>query len=285
VNASRSLSVALAVAGQSLAKIRRLPPKLTPSLLIPLLMFAAFSGALGNVGGTKGFHYYNYTAFVFVFIFYMGAMFAAVFNSIDILGDFESGLGTRFMLAAPRRLPIVWGYVMVSLFRAALGIVVLIGIAVASGMPVRGDAGDVLALVALALLLNVAAALYGAGIALRFQTTAAGVLIMIPVFVVLFLAPAFIPRSTLTGWLRDVSDVNPLTPLFEAGRGFLAGNPTKVGLAFASAAGLIVLFTLWALLGLRKAEQGPSADRGGRRRGGRRRRRRARRSAEAAQPG
>ncbi len=251
-------------------------------------MFAAFSGALGKVGQTKGFHYYNYTAFVFVFIFYMGAMFAAVFNSIDILGDFESGLGTRFMLAAPRRFPIVWGYVIVSVFRAVLGVALLLAIATASGMPIRGDALDVLALIALALLLNVATALYGAGIALRFQSTAAGVLIMIPVFMVLFLAPSFIPRATLGGWLRDVSDVNPLTPLFEAGRGFLAGSPTKVGLAFACAVGLILLFTLWAIVGMRRAEEGPGADRGGRRR--RRRARgprgsRPRRSADATQPG
>jgi ABC-2 type transport system permease protein len=273
------------VAGQSLDKIRRLPPKITPALLIPLLMFAAFSGALGAVGDTRGFDYYSYTAFVFVFVLFMSAMFAGVFNCIDILADFESGFANRFMLAAPRRLPIVIGYLIVSVCRAALGIVVVFAVAVITGMPIRGDALDLLCLVGLAFLLNIATSLYGTGVALRLQNTAAGVLIMIPTFMVLFLAPAFIPRSTLSGWLRDATDINPLTPVLESGRGFLAGDPTKIGLAFASACGLILVFWIWTVGGLRRAEQGPGSGR--RRRTSRRRRgpRRARQARRAAQAG
>ena len=48
--------------------------------------------------------------------------------------------------------------------------------------------------------------------------------------------------------------MNPLTRVLEAGRSLLAGQPTEVGIAFGAAFGLIVLFALWALGGLRRAE-------------------------------
>ena len=50
---ARSLSVAQGVAYQCTRKLIRLPPKLLPSLLLPLFMFAAFGGALGAVGSTQ----------------------------------------------------------------------------------------------------------------------------------------------------------------------------------------------------------------------------------------
>jgi ABC-2 type transport system permease protein len=266
---ARSVSVAQGVAYQCTRKLIRLPPKLLPSLLLPLFMFAAFGGALGAVGSTRGFGYYNYTAFVFVFVAYMASMFAAVFTTFDIAADYESGFGHRMMLAAPRRLAIVGGYVMVSFWRGLLNVVVVFAIALATGMPVKGDALDIAALIVLALLLNVATTLYGAGIALRFQSTASGVLILIPTFMLFFLSPIFIPRHQLSGWLRDAADVNPLTPVLEAGRGFLADDPVKVALAFAALVGLILLFSVWVVGGMRRAERGPGggSSRGPRSRG------------------
>ena len=54
--------------------------------------------------------------------------------------------------------------------------------------------------------------------------------------------------------IRFNTEINPVTRMIEAGRGFLAGNPTEVGLAFAAAAALALGFSLWALRGLRSAE-------------------------------
>jgi ABC-type polysaccharide/polyol phosphate export permease len=84
-------------------------------------------------------------------------------------------------------------------------------------------------------------------------------LILIPMFMALFLSPVFAPRGNLSGWLHTATSVNPITPAVEAGRGFLAGDPVSVGLSFALTGGLVVAFWVWALRGMRKAEQGPGA--------------------------
>jgi ABC-2 type transport system permease protein len=196
---------------------------------------------------------------------YMSAMFVGAFSSFEVAADYSSGMGNRLMLGAPRRLALVGGYLIVAVTRCVVALVVIWGIALATGMSVKGGSLDIAALVALALLLNVATALYGAGVALRLQSIAAGTLILIPLFMSLFLTPVFLPRDQLSGWLKTVTGVNPLTALMEAGRGFLAADPTSVGLAFGVAGGLVILFGTFAVRGMAKAERGSGGGRRARR--------------------
>jgi ABC-2 type transport system permease protein len=255
VSGARSLSVMLGVALRSARKLLKSPAFMLPPLVIPLFFFAAFIGAFSSLGETPGFEYYDYTAFEFVFVLYQSAALAGVFTSLEIASDFGTGMGRRLMSATPHRTAIVAGYLMPALGRCALAITVVWAVAVIIGMPVRGDVVDIAGLIALALLLSVATTLYGAGVALRLKSTAAGVLIMIPVFMAVFLTPVFIPRDQLSGWLEAVASVNPLTPLLEAGRGFLADDPVSVGISFAAGFGLVIVFAVWAAFGMRKAEQ------------------------------
>jgi ABC-2 type transport system permease protein len=131
---------------------------------------------------------------------------------------------------------------------------VLTIVALLVGMNVGGDGIDLLGLYTLALFVNIAAVLWAAGVAMRLRTMQAGPVMQMPVFLVLFFAPVYVPLSLLQGWIHGLATVNPLTRVLEAGRGFLAGSPTEVGVAFAVALGLAALFSLWALRGLRSAE-------------------------------
>lgn len=262
--AGRSLSIARGVSQRSRRKMVKNPVGSLPPILIPLFMFAAFTGALSSLAATDSFDYYDFTAFQFVFVFLLASMLAGAFSAFEIAGDFERGMGHRLMLAAPQRMAIVGGYVIFAIGRFALGAVVVWGVALLAGLSVRGDALDVAGFVAIALLLSLAVTLYGAGVALRMQSLTAGTLILIPIFVLLFTTPVFVPRGELDGWLGTLADYNPLTPAMEAGRGFLADDPVSVGLAFGISGGLVVLFALFALRGMVKAAKGPGA---GRRRG------------------
>ncbi len=63
------------------------------------------------------------------------------------------------------------------------------------------------------------------------------------------------PLDLLSGWIHAVASFNPATAFVQAGRGFISGRPDVVGLAYAVAAGLIAVMSLWALRGLRRAER------------------------------
>jgi ABC-2 type transport system permease protein len=89
---------------------------------------------------------------------------------------------------------------------------------------------------------------------MRLRTMQAGPVMQLPVFLVLFFAPVYVPLSLLQGWIHGVAVLNPVTRVLEAGRGFVAGSPTEVAAAFGAGLALAAAFSLWALRGLRKAE-------------------------------
>ena len=97
----------------------------------------------------------------------------------------------------------------------------------------HGNGLDVVGLYTLALILNAFAVLFGTGVAMRLRTMQAGPAIQVPAFLLLFLAPVWVPYDLLTGWVQAAASLNPVTLVLESGRGFLAGDPTKVLPAFA----------------------------------------------------
>ena len=131
----------------------------------------------------------GYTAFQFVFVLLQASAFGGVFTGFGIAADFENGFARRMMLAAPNRLGILAGYALSAVTRAVAVGIMLFVVALASGMQVSGNGVDLFGLVVLALLVNLIASMWAAGIALRFRTIQAGPLMQMPVFIILFLAP------------------------------------------------------------------------------------------------
>ena len=54
--------------------------------------------------------------------------------------------------------------------------------------------------------------------------------------------------------MHAVAKVNPFTPLIETGRDFISGTPANAALTYGIAVGLLLVFGLWAVRGLRSAE-------------------------------
>ena len=255
MSARRYRSVAQAVAWRNLHNYFTNPALIVPGLGFPLLFFTTFAGGLSSVARVPGFDFpAGYTAFQFVFVLLQSAAFGGVFTAFSVARDFESRFARRYLLAAPQRTAIVTGYWLAGLGRWAFTATVITVIALAAGMNVGGGRVDLVGLYSLGVLVNVAGGLWAFGIALRFRTIQAGPLMQVPVFVSLFLAPVYVPLGLLDGWIHAVATVNPVTRLLEAGRGFIAGDPTVVGLAFGLGAALAAAFAVWALRGLRKAE-------------------------------
>jgi ABC-2 type transport system permease protein len=249
------LSVAGAVAWRVLHNVVRNPALLIPSLVFPLFFFTAFAGGLSRVREIPGFDFPpGYTAFQFVFVLLQSAAFGGVFTGFGIARDFESGFARRLLLAAPHRSGIVAGYALAALVRWLMTAALLTVVAVVAGMQVGGGGVDLFGLFTLALFLNVAGLLWAAGVAMRFRTMQAGPVMQMPVFLTLFFAPVYVPLELLSGWIRVVATLNPATRLLEAGRGFVAGAPTEVGLAYLAATALVLGFGIWAVRGMRSAE-------------------------------
>ena len=188
-----------------------------PAIVFPLFFFVSFAGGLSAIGNVPGFDFPSgYTAFQFVFVLLQSAAFGGVFTGFGIARDFETGFARRYLLAATNRSGIVAGYALAALVRAFITWTVLTAVALIAGMNVDGGGVELFGLYGLAVLVNIAATLWAAGVAMRVRSIQGGPLMQFPVFLILFLAPVYVPLSLLSGWIHAVASVNPVTALLEA---------------------------------------------------------------------
>jgi ABC-2 type transport system permease protein len=252
----RFLCVAQGVAWRSIHNTLVSPAIILPSIIFPLFFLAAFAGGLSKISHVPHFDYRpGYTAFQFAFVFLQSAAFGGVFTGFAVARDFDSGFARRLLVSAPQRSGIIAGYGAGALARWALTGSVVTVAALIAGMHVDGSGIDLVSLVGLGILVNIVAALWACGVAMFLRTEQAGALIQMPVFVLLFLAPVYVPLRLLTGWIHSVAALNPVTPALEAARGLLAGSPVKVALSFALLAAGLVVMGAWARRGLASAER------------------------------
>ena len=252
----RFLFVAKGVAWRSVHNTLVSPAILLPSLIFPLFFLAAFAGGLSKISDVPNFDYKpGYTAFQFAFVFLQSAAFGGVFTGFAIARDFDSGFARRLLLSAPRRSGIIAGYAVGALVRWLLTAVVITVAALLAGMDVAGGSIELVGLVGLGVMMNLVAALWACGVAMFLRTEQAGALIQMPVFVVLFLTPVYVPLRLLTGWIHAVARLNPATATLEAARGLIAGSPVRVAVSFTLLAAAAALAALWARGGLASAER------------------------------
>lgn len=136
-----------------------------------------------------GFDYApGYIAFQYVWALLQAVSMGGEFTGFSIAGDFEDGFAKRLMLAASTRYGIILGYTIASLVRATMTGTLVTLIALITGMPMSGG------LISLAVLANIAATLFGAGVAMLLRVRQARPVIRTPIF--LFLAPVFVPLGS-----------------------------------------------------------------------------------------
>ncbi len=248
--------IALALAYRQGTVLIKNPSLFVPPMLFPLMSFMAFAGGLSRLRHVAGFNFHGgYTAFQFVFVLLQSAAFSGVFMGFNVARDFEHGFARRLLIAASHRTGIIMGYALSGLLRWSVVAVVLTAVALIAHMKVGGGGVDLVGLYTLGVILNFVGVLWASGIAFRLRSTQGAPLMQTPVFLTLFLAPVYVPLHLLKGWIHAVAKINPVTYLLASGRGFISGRPVDVALAFGSGLALAAAFSLWALLGLRRAER------------------------------
>jgi len=247
--------VAWAVGRRNVGSYLRRPELLLPSLVFPLIFFASFAGGLSALGHLPTFRFgAGYTTFEYGFIFCQTALSSGLFTAFSLASDLETGFARRLFLASANRQGIPLGYLLGALARAVLSIAATTAVALAAGMRVSGSPIQLAGLVALGLLLVALGFGWAAGIALRFRTVQAGPAMQTPVFLAVFLAPAYVPLHLLRGWIHAVATINPVTYYLAASRGLLIGHPQQLLAAFLLAAAGAAALWGWTAFNLRAAE-------------------------------
>jgi ABC-2 type transport system permease protein len=251
----RYFSVSGGLAWRLLRTLATNPLLFLPPMLMPIFFFTAFAGGLSAISNAPGFDYGpGYTSFIFAFVLCQSAAFGGVFSGFSIAADFQFGFGRRLLLATPHRSALLLGYGVVALIRAMVTLTAVTLIGLAAGMNINGGGLDVFGMYGLAAIINVTGLLFAAGVALRFRSLQSTPLMQVPVFLFLFLAPVYVPRELLGGWVHAVAPFNPATHVMETVRDLLAGQGTEYLATLGIIAALLAAVFLFAIRGLRQAE-------------------------------
>jgi ABC-2 type transport system permease protein len=251
-------NVTKGVAYRSIRNFVGRPARSLIPMVMPLMFFATFAGGfsrLGGVGGfSQGFHA-SYTSFQFVFVWLQGSAFQGMFSGFGIAFDYESGFAKRLMLAAPNRYGILSGYLLAALLRSVVGAAIVFSVGRLAGAQFNGGIVDVALLVLTGFALTLLAAMWSAGVAFRFRSVQAGPLMQMPIFVLIFLSPVFVPLALMQGWIKRPARINPFTVFIEQGRNFITGADAKGFLLLCVVVAAAAVLSVWSVRGLRSAER------------------------------
>lgn len=249
---TRTATVSGMLAWRALILVRRMPAVFIPSLIMPLFILIATSGAFHGISampiGTS-----SYLAFTIPFATIMGAGFAGINAGMTLARDIEGGFVDRLISSPAPRISLVAGPFTAAAMRSLFTTTIVLIAGLIGGVMLPGLTGTIIVYL-MAASFAMGMACWSMGVALRARTVQSAPLMQLVVFVLVFTSVAYAPRSLQTGWLRTISNINPVTRILEASRGAEFGSLDWAGLwpALVSIAVIMLVFGAFALAGLRR---------------------------------
>ncbi|GAA1974793.1 ABC transporter permease [Kitasatospora viridis] len=214
------------VARRNLRRMTRIPEIVVFGLLQPVMFVLLFSYVMGGAIQIPmaGASSKIYTQFLMAGIFAQTVTFAVAGASAGIAEDMTKGLVDRFRSLPMTRSAVLVGRTLADLCQTAFTLLVLALVALAVGWRIHHGVPRMLAGFALLLLLGYAFSWIGALIGLSVRSpeaaTSAGLIWLFPLT---FISNAFVPISSMPGWLQPIAYWNPFSSTVQACRN-LFGN-------------------------------------------------------------
>lgn len=214
---------------RSVKRMLRYPSLTVMIIALPvvfLLMFVfVFGGTLGDGIAGPGAGRDAYANYLTPGILLMTMAGGAQGTAIAIAMDLTEGILARFRTMPVARTAVLTGHVIGSVLQTAVGLVVVIGVALAVGF--RPTASPLEWLAAAGLLLLTTWALTWFSIALGLLAKSVETASNTPMFLMLlpFLGSGFVPVDSFPPVLREFALFQPFTPITETLRGLLTGTP------------------------------------------------------------
>jgi ABC-type multidrug transport system permease subunit len=190
------------------------------NLLLAGFFLAVYTGAFGASEGIESLIGTDFLTFVLPVIILNASIAGAIAGQL-LVSDLESGYLRRLLTLPVDRAAVVLAPMLLgaTLVTAQATLVLLIGLALGAGSAT--GVGGLLAVLVLALLWGLGFAGYSVASGLLAGNAAAAQTASFVFFPLLFLAPTFLPRDQLAGWLQTASAFNPVTYVLETMRSLL----------------------------------------------------------------
>ncbi|MCL4422797.1 MAG: ABC transporter permease [Actinobacteria bacterium] len=234
---------------RNLLRILRTPRLLVFSSIQPimfvLLFRYVFAGAIKVPNGL-------YVDYLMPGIFVQTALFGGASTAVGLAADLQGGMIDRFRSLPMARSAVLAGRTIADLIRNVVVLVLMVAVGVLVGFRFRASPGSDVAGLALVLLFGYAFSwvFVTTGLLVKDPETAqvAGFL---PLFPLVFASSAFVPVSTMPGWLQAFANVQPVSVTVDAVRGLLSGGAVEHWL-WQSISWGVGIFLVFAILSVRQ---------------------------------
>ncbi|HZD01006.1 MAG TPA: ABC transporter permease [Actinomycetes bacterium] len=250
----RPVRDALAIAARNLIAYRRVPQLLVFSTIQPvifvLLFRYVFGGAVTSIPGVP------YVDFLMPGIFVQTTVFGSIAAAIGLATDLKSGLLERFHSLPMARSAVLVGRTTADLTRNVFVVALMAAVGFGVGFRVHTNAASFLAGMLLVLAFGYAMSWIFATVGLAVGDPETAQAAAFPVMAPLvFASSAFIPVSTMPGWLQPFAEHQPVSVTAGAVRALTIGGPatSHVLQSLAWDVGILVAFAPIAVWRYRRA--------------------------------
>src|SRR5438132_11219749 len=245
---------AFAIAVRNLIAYRRVPQLLVFSTIQPVifvLMFRyVFGGAIRLPGNTP------YVDFLMPGIIVQTVVFGSLAAAIGLAADLKSGLLERFRSLPMARSAVLTGRTIADLVRNVLVVALMVVVGFLVGFHTHNGVWPFLGGMLLLLLFGYTMAWIFAAVGLIVGDPESAQAAAFPVLAPLvFASSAFVPVSTLPGWLQAFARNQPVSVTVETVRTLVLGGPVAADVfkALAWMVGIILVFAPLAVHRYRRA--------------------------------
>jgi ABC transporter DrrB family efflux protein len=246
---SRAMRDSLALTWRNLITYRRVPQLLVFSTIQPVIFVLLFRYVFG--GAVRSLPGVPYVDFLMPGVFVQTTVFGAIGSAVGMATDLKSGLLERFRSLPMARSAVLAGRTGGDLARNVFVAALMAAVGFAVGFRVHTNAVAFLAGMLLVLLFGYALcwvfATMGLAVGDPETAQAAAFPILAPL---VFASSAFVPVSTMPGWLQAFAAHQPVSVTASAVRALVLGGPTT-SLVIQSVAWCVGILAVFAPLAVR----------------------------------
>lgn len=218
---SHVISDSVVLIGRGVRLSRRNLDTLLMSILLPLLMMALFVYVFGGAIDT-GTAYIDY---VVPGIVLLCTGYGAASTAMSVADDMAKGVVDRLRSMPVSSFALLTGHVVASVARNGVATALVVVAAVAMGFRPTATPVEWAATVGLLLLYVLALSWLAAGLGTIARTVESASALSFFMLFLPYLSSAFVPTGTMPGFLREIGEHQPITPIIETVRGLLTGTP------------------------------------------------------------
>jgi ABC-2 type transport system permease protein/oleandomycin transport system permease protein len=244
-----TLADALVLAKRHLVQIPRIPEELIFATIQPIMFVLLFRYVFGGAIAITGTTYVNY---LMAGIFAQTVIFGATTTGVGLANDLQKGLVDRFRSLPMSKSAVLTGRTISDIIRNTFVVIVMWTVGLLVGFRPQGNVLSWFAAAAILVLTSFAFSWISATIGLAVRSVeAAQSAGFIWLFPLTFASSAFVPTSSMPGWLRVFAEHQPVSLIVNAVRGLLLNHPdaSTIWQALAWCVGILIVFiplSVWA---------------------------------------